>query len=207
MERKFLLGTFLASLFAMVSTASATASQVVITDCNGIVRAASETKPGSLSSVTMKFASAVQSEVKLNSLLGAASKVTLAKDGQALFDGVTAGQWSACQADANLAIEQVSIVTTSESNSALGSAAAIGAGVLGGGAAIIGLGGNSGSGDTPATATLVGSKDSGAVFNENDGLAKDGQVQAQAAHSTGRPARTAADCLNNTEVDPISPFL
>lgn len=195
------IATCALALAVSASSAFAMVDEVVITDCDGLVRATGNVEIGEPSTVAIKLvrldgASATNAEVTLKGKDSAVSAV--ARNNSVVFESIGAGEWNACLKQEGFIIENISVTGDSDSNT-LDSAAVIGAGVLGGGAAIFSLG-SGGSSSAPATA-LAGAASNSDIFVDTDSTSFTESLAAR------RPTTSADECLNGESPTPLSPFL
>ncbi|MBX7136607.1 MAG: hypothetical protein K1X83_01395 [Oligoflexia bacterium] len=183
------------------SAAQASVDQLIIKDCDGLVRATIESPAGQLSNVLVTLSGDMTNAIslKLSEPTLGTEKQKLAHGGKVTFEEIGSGEWSACPEDSNIQISDISIVQPNPS----GSSSTVLAGVLGGGAvgALAILGSSDGGSSSASATTLSGS--TGSSVLDSAAAAR----PAANSDSASRPIETADDCLNAERPDPLSPFL
>lgn len=204
--RTLLASVLLGSLpMAVFAVESKTPETVTVVDCGSLPRA--EGPARSVRGVELGFAEVPHGTLERATLTEIDSKQTLEaplSNGKALFEGVTPGVWSACQAGQ---VQASTISLTSRSSSTVVGALSL-VGVAGGAALIGATNGGSSGGDTPATESgtaVVGRQpdSSSAQGGDRDAL-RPGRAPQFDECTTAMA--TAGRCRENESPDPLSPF-
>lgn len=175
----------------------ADSNQLIVQDCSGAVRAATQLEIGMKSRVVAKLLNTNSAQPHVLSSNDSTIKAKTAENGTVTFDDVASGNWKLCSADstASSSIDWVSISQSSASSS-MAAPVVVGGSLIGAGVAILGLSGSSGgSSDSdrePGTPLLANP--------ESNSLERFGQDAA------GQQVQAATECVNNRTPDPISAF-
>lgn len=206
----------LGGLFSVMSVGSvAQADTFTLKDCVGTVRLSEKVSSASSPDVSVTLANPVSgANVELRSADTAEVLNVLSRDGVARFQKVHVGTWTACGGSANT-IAKIALSSASDSSWANTTAA----GVLGGGAILgaVAIGGGGGQGaaaenvtvsgpsvSLPSNSTTLGAS-SGSLATNNQANKKPSVASAGSSRCKYKLGSSAA-CLNDDDVDPLSPY-
>lgn len=190
----------------LLAALPAFAEELAVSDCSGVIRAASVVEAGGLSRIvaTIKAENSDSPglvRVSLTDSGNGSTRTSSVADGMAVFSQVPAGRWKICDPQGTAQVEQVSIITAAPSGVYTSEVVLGGAGVAGlAGAVGLSLGGGSSGGDS----TLLSGSPGGSIPIEAQGSAS--QPQVAAAISSQEADRREA-CLTGEKPEPLSPFL
>jgi len=196
--------TFRAGLLVSVLLAggngSAFAKEIVINDCDGVVRASHQVEEGALSSVSVTITSSEGAEtlVSLTSEGRTARTASTSEKGVGVFEGVEGGIWTACLDKQGGTIKHVGIYPSSTSSGVSTAGLVAGGIAIGGGVLGIVAGSDGGSSG--------GSENASALAGSAGAETQSGSTDVIETVSTKRPVNQAVeDCLTDETPAPISP--
>lgn len=200
-----------------------TSTELVVSGCDGLTRAMSDTKGGSAQTVRVSLSGTVKGIVKTVPLKNnSTGKVLSANvdDGVATFESVAPGTWSVCPLPESVVLDEVSIETPRASGSFTTVAAGVGA--IGGAAALIGMGSSgSSSGDSTEVSSSNGQPTglSNTTSNSKDSQPSGSVSGNGSASNANKPAHTSEakngkpktfdeseECFADATPEPISLF-
>lgn len=204
MKSKFAFLVFAGLCALALSISNASAAQIVVSDCDGAIRAIGDSGESTNTSVVIKLAADQElaaTGVPVTLSNGIDTKSSLSNDeGKLSFEKVAAGKWTACAQDKAIKLADVSVVKTNP-EATMGPIALLGAGLAGvGGIALGGLSGSSDSNSQPQ-----GTLSELAGTGQNSGLVDSAGSAPEVAAARG--PRAQADCKTNEKPDTLSPFL
>ncbi|RIL09094.1 MAG: hypothetical protein DCC75_07350 [Proteobacteria bacterium] len=203
LSKKTCRAGLLVSVLLAGGNGSAFAKEIVINDCDGVVRASHQIEEGALSSVSVTVTGSEGAEtlVSLTSEGRTARTASTSEKGVGVFDGVEGGIWTACLDKQEGAIKHVGIYPSSTSSGVSTAGLVAGGIAIGGGVLGIVAGSDGGSsGSSENAAALAGSTD---LSPETDSGSSE---ILESSSASKRPVNQAAeDCLTDETFDPISP--